>query len=38
MVTNRNLTFIESPNFYIELVNEASAKEKCGKGRPPLVD
>ena len=34
MATNRNLTFIESPNFPIELVNEASAKEKKGGGRP----
>ena len=29
-----HLTFIESPNFPIELVNEASAKEKKGGGRP----
>jgi len=35
MTTNRNLTFIESPNFPIELVNEVSAKEKGGKDRPP---
>ena len=27
--------FIESPNFPIDIINEASAKEKMGGGRPP---
>ena len=30
-----HLTFIETPNFPIERINEASAKEKQGGGRPP---
>ncbi|RLE92007.1 MAG: DUF1156 domain-containing protein [Thermoprotei archaeon] len=35
MKPNEKLTFIETPHFPIEIINEASAKEKGGGGRPP---